>query len=173
MHRLLLGGFAGLAATVPMTAVIAAGRAAGWLHTPPPVVITENVAELVGEEPSRNSAEFQAAWVGAHFAYGAACGAVYAAIRPTLPRPEPASGLLFGGAVWGISYLGLMPALHLFPPATEDSPRRQAVMIAAHAVFGLALAGLARNPRLGSQLAAGPSSAEQDSRTRMSVDGSR
>jgi putative membrane protein len=148
MHRLIQGSLAGLAATVPMTAIIAAGRAAGWLHTPPPVAITENVAELAGEDPSRESAEFQAAWLGAHFAYGAVCGAAYTMLRPALPQPEPAGGLLFGGAVWGISYLGLMPALHLFPPATADLPSRQAVMIAAHAVFGLTLAGVERSLRV-------------------------
>ncbi len=138
------GAAAGFAATVPMTAVIAGGRAAGWLRTPPPVEITENVAELAGEDPDIDSAEFQAGWLAAHFGYGAVCGAAYAKVRPALPCPDAVSGLLFGGAVWGISYLGLLPALRLFPPAKKDSPRRQAVMIAAHAVFGLSLAGIER-----------------------------
>lgn len=149
MQTLIQGGLAGLAATVPMTAVIAGGRAAGWLRTPPPVEITENVAEMVGEDPDLTSPEFQAAWLAAHFGYGAVCGAVYAAVRPGLPCSDAVSGLLFGGAVWGVSYLSLMPALHLFPPATEDSPRRKAIMIAAHAVFGLSLAGIERALRAG------------------------
>jgi putative membrane protein len=149
MQTLIQGGLAGLVATIPMTAVIAGGRAAGWLRTPPPVEITENVAENVGENPERDSPEFQAAWLAAHFGYGAACGAAYAAVRPALPFPAAVSGLFFGGAVWGVSYLGLLPALRLFPPATEDSPRRQAVMIAAHAVFGLSLAGIEHALRAG------------------------
>lgn len=144
MQRLIQGSLAGLPATVPMTAVILAGRAAGWLRTPPPVEITENVAEFVGEDPDPDSPEFQAAWLAAHFGYGAVCGAAYASVRPALPCPDAVSGLLFGGLVWGVGYLGLMPALHLFPPATEDSPRRTAVMIAAHAVFGLSLASIER-----------------------------
>ena len=66
MQTLARGALAGLAATVPMTAVIGAGRAAGLMGTPPPVEITENVAEQAGEDPDRQSPEFQAAWLAAH-----------------------------------------------------------------------------------------------------------
>lgn len=142
MERLARGALAGLAATVPMTVVIAAGRAAGLMGTPPPVEITENVAEQAGEDPDRESLEFQAAWVAAHAGYGAACGALYSLMRPLLPRSDIAAGLLFGGAVWGVSYVGIMPALDLYPSAKDDSEPRQAVMIAAHAVFGTALASI-------------------------------
>ena len=142
MQTLVRAGLAGLAATVPMTVVIAAGRAAGLLWTPPPVAITENVAERAGENPDRDSPTFQAAWIAAHVGYGAACGALYALMRPLLPRSDMAAGLLFGGAVWGFSYMGVMPALNLYPSAKEDSEPRQAVMIAAHAVFGTALASI-------------------------------
>ena len=57
-----------------------------------------------------------------------------------LPRSNLAAGLLFGAAVWGVSYFGLLPSLNLYPSAEDDSNQRQAVMIAAHAVFGTALA---------------------------------
>ncbi|MGH2614858.1 MAG: DUF6789 family protein [Thermomicrobiales bacterium] len=140
MQTLMRGALAGLAATVPMTAVIAAGRAAGLMDTPPPVEITENVAEQIGENPDRQSPAFQAGWVAAHVGYGVACGALYAAMRPLLPRSDLAAGVLFGGAVWGISYISIMPALNLYPSAAADTKQRQAVMIAAHVVFGTALA---------------------------------
>lgn len=140
MQTLARGALAGLAATVPMTVVIGAGRAAGLMGTPPPVEITENVAEHAGEHPDRQSPEFQAAWLAAHAGYGAACGVIFATIRPVLPRSDLVAGLIFGGAVWGVSYIGLMPSLDLYPAAQEDSNQRQAVMIAAHAVFGTALA---------------------------------
>jgi hypothetical protein len=136
------GAIAGLAATIPMTLVIAAGRASGLLHTPPPVEITENVAEHAGEDPDRHSPAFQAVWLAAHAGYGAACGIAYALARPLLPRSNALAGLLFGGAVWGVSYIGLLPALELYPQVDEDTPQRQAVMIAAHAVFGTSLAYL-------------------------------
>jgi hypothetical protein len=67
---------------------------------------------------------------------------IFAAIRPVLPRSDLVAGLLFGGAVWGVSYISLMPSLNLYPSAEDDSNQRQAVMIAAHAVFGTALASL-------------------------------
>jgi hypothetical protein len=35
-----------------------------------------------------------------------------------------------------------MPSLNLYPSAQDDSNQRQAVMIAAHAVFGTALASI-------------------------------
>jgi uncharacterized membrane protein YagU involved in acid resistance len=144
MERLIRGGLAGLAATVPMTAVIALGRASGWLHTPPPAQITANVAEHAGDDSDQRSLPFQAAWLAAHFGYGAACGAIYVGLRPMLPRSDVTAGLLFGGAVWGISYLGILPALQLYPSAEDDSWRRQAVMIAAHAVFGNSVAQFER-----------------------------
>jgi hypothetical protein len=142
METLARGALAGLAATVPMTAVIGAGRAAGLMGTPPPVEITENVAEQAGEDPDRQSPEFQAASLAAHAGYGAACGMLFSTIRPVLPRSDLVAGLLFGGAVWGVSYIGLMPSLNLYPSAQDDSNQRQAVMIAAHAVFGTALANI-------------------------------
>ena len=149
MQTLARGALAGLAATVPMTVVIGAGRAAGLMDTPPPVEITENVAEQAGEQPDRQSPEFQAAWLAAHVGYGVACGVIFAAIRPALPRSDLVAGLLFGGAVWGVSYIGLMPALNLYPAAEDDSNQRQAVMIAAHAVFGTVLASVDRRLRSG------------------------
>jgi uncharacterized membrane protein YagU involved in acid resistance len=142
MQTLARGALAGLVATVPMTAVIGAGRAAGLLGTPPPIEIAENVAEQAGENPERQSPEFQAAWLAAHMSYGPTCGVIFSTIRPMLPRSDLVAGLLFGGAVWGVSYISLMPSLNLYPSAEDDSNQRQAVMIVAHAVFGTALASI-------------------------------
>jgi len=41
--------------------------------------------------------------------------------------------------VWSTSYLVLLPALRLLRPATKAPPRRNALMIAAHLVWGGAL----------------------------------
>ncbi len=144
MRTIARGIVAGLAATAPMTLVIAAGRAIGLMRTPPPVLITANAVESTGQSPDRQSPAFQAAWLTAHFGYGAGCGAIYALARPFLPRSVTVAGLLFGGGVWTISYLVMMPASRLYPSAADDSRSRQAVMIAAHLVFGLTLAGAER-----------------------------
>ena len=81
-----------------------------------------------------------ARWVAAHLGFGAGAGIAYALGRSLFPRSRVLSGLAFGGAVWGISYVGLMPALGLYPAPDEDDPSRTAVMIAAHAVYGVTLA---------------------------------
>jgi putative membrane protein len=78
-----------------------------------------------------------------HFGYGALCGAVYAAIRAVFPRGV-VPGTVFGLMVWTVSYLGLLPATGLFPPATEKPARQNALMIAAHIIWGASLGILLR-----------------------------
>lgn len=153
MRTIARGIVAGLAATAPMTLAIAAGRAMGLMRTPPPVQITANAVERAGHPPDRRSPAFQAAWLTAHFAYGAGCGAIYALARPILPRSDLAAGLLFGGAVWTVSYMVMMPITRLYPTAADDSRSRQGVMVTAHMVFGATLARLdsrlrAHDPRV-------------------------
>ena len=138
------GAIAGLLATGLMTTVIAGGRALGLLRTPPPAQITANLAERVGVEPERDHAGFQFVWLAAHAGYGVACGAGYAAVRPLLPRSTTLAGLIYGGVVWGASYIGLMPAFELYPPPEDDRKSRLGVMVLAHAVFGLSLAEIDR-----------------------------
>ena len=140
MNQLIRGGLAGILGTVLMTLVIAGGRAARLLWTPPPREITHNVTGSVGIRRHLPEPAFQAAWLAAHLGYGAACGVVYTLLRPLLPGAPVAAGLVYGGAVWGVSYLGLMPALALYPWPKEDSGSRVGVMIAAHAVFGTTIA---------------------------------
>jgi hypothetical protein len=140
MTRLVVGAIAGLTATVPMSIVIAIGRWARMLWTPPPKQIAGSAAKRAGVDPDPSSEAFTVSWIAAHFGYGAACGAAYALVKPVLPSSPPIAGLLFGGAVWGVSYLGIMPALGLYPWPKDDSKSRVAVMIAAHAVFGVVTA---------------------------------
>jgi hypothetical protein len=140
MRRLLIGAIAGFVATGPMSAVIGLGRLLRLLWTPPPEQITSSVAERVGVEPNESSEEFTASWLAAHFLYGAACGALYSLARPALPGSTVQKGLIFGGAVWSVSYLGFIPALGLYPWPQDDSRTRMAVMIAAHAVYGIGTA---------------------------------
>ncbi len=144
LGRMRRGATAGLVATVLMTTVIAGGRALGLLRTPPPAQITANLAERVGVEPERDHVGFQFVWLAAHAGYGVACGAGYAAVRSLLPRSTALAGLIYGGVVWGASYIGLMPGLDLYPPPEDDRKSRLGVMVLAHAVFGLSLAVIHR-----------------------------
>ena len=140
MNRVLRGAAAGMVATLPMTLLILAARGLGLLRTPPPAEMADNLARRANMSEARQSPLFDAAWLAGHLGIGAACGAAYALARPILPTSRPVSGLAYGGTVWGLGYLGLMPALGLYPWPDEDSRSRIAVMIAAHAVYGLALA---------------------------------
>ncbi|HVK16124.1 MAG TPA: DUF6789 family protein [Fimbriiglobus sp.] len=138
----LAGGAAGLAATAPMTAAMAALFPALPFedqHRLPPRHITERAAEEVGVEDDLSEPEKQGLTAIAHFGYGTAAGAVYGLIRPSLPLPGAVAGVAYGLAVWAGSYMGLLPALRLYPHAEGESAERGALMIAAHVVWGAAL----------------------------------
>lgn len=130
----------GSLATIPMTVVILAGRRLSGFRTPPPVEITRRLSRRAGISPPRSKGGFRVFWLAGHIAYGAACGALYTRLRRRLPGDPVVAGLLAGGAVWGVSYLGYLPALSLYPAPEDDSSDRTLVMIAAHAVYGVALA---------------------------------
>ena len=145
MDSRLAASVAGAAATVPMTAVMVAlhqilpGEPPSAL---PPRIITENAADAAGgarmmgdmSEPQR-----KAATLTAHFGMGAAAGTAYMPFAGKSGLPPAAEGALFGLAVWGGSYLGMMPATGLYRSATNDPPARNALMIAAHLVWGASL----------------------------------
>lgn len=138
-QRVLTGAAAGLVATVPMTvAMVAMHR---QLPPPqryplPPRRITMRAAGKVGVRSRMNETHRTAATLAAHFGYGTAIGTLLGALAPRGPGKSAAAGAGFGLLVWAVSYLGLMPALDLHPPATRDTARRNLLMIAAHLVWG-------------------------------------
>ncbi|HET7092047.1 MAG TPA: DUF6789 family protein [Thermomicrobiales bacterium] len=140
MNTLERGAAAGAIATAAMTLVIAGGRAAGLLFVPPPAEIARAAAAKAGVEAEPPGWIDRAVWMSEHAGYGVACGVGYALARPRLPASPAVAGLLWGGAIWAVSYLGLMPALGLYPWPDDDRPTRTSVMLAAHAVYGLTLA---------------------------------
>lgn len=140
MNRVLLGALAGLAATVPMT------LAMKLMHEQlpreeqyplPPRQVTEGLAEKAGVNEDLDEEEREAATWVSHFAYGATCGALYGAVTGEgMDKVPLLAGVGFGLAVWAGSYLGWLPAAGIISPATEHPARRNALMIAAHAVWG-------------------------------------
>ena len=146
MNKILLGVLAGLAATAPMS------LAMKLMHEQlpheeryplPPRQVTEGLAEKVGVREDLGEEERKAATWVSHFAYGTACGALYGALSGERPDEHPVlAGVGFGLAVWAGSYLGWLPAAGIIAPATEHPARRNALMIAAHVVWG-ATTGLA------------------------------
>ena len=73
----------------------------------------------------------------AHFGYGAATGAAFAAATGSR---DPAAGAAYGVLVWAGSYLGWIPAAGILRPAWEHPARRNLLMIAVHLVWGASMA---------------------------------
>jgi len=136
------GAAAGLAATGPMSAMMIAAhrRLPRRERYPlPPAQITRNALRKTGIEPSEIGPDTgrRIVWTG-HFLYGAAAGSAYGVLAR---HPERIlSGTAFGLAVWLGSYLGWLPLTGLLTPATRAPARRNALMIAAHVVWGACLA---------------------------------
>ena len=145
MNKFLAGSLAGLVATAPMTAsMLLMHRHLPWRerYPLPPRQITEEVAEHVGIEDQLNEPSLSAATVAGHFGYGAVAGAIYPLGAPKLPGHPVLRGVLFGLAVWTGSYLGWLPVTGILSSATGHPARRNALMIAAHVVWGAALGAL-------------------------------
>lgn len=140
MNRILLGALAGLAATGPMTLAMKLMHEQlprAEQYPLPPRQVTEGLAEKAGVNEHLDEEEREAATWVSHFAFGAACGALYGAVSGEgLDKHPVLAGVGFGAAVWAGSYLGWLPAFGIISPATEHPARRNALMIAAHAVWG-------------------------------------
>ncbi|MDQ3460891.1 MAG: DUF1440 domain-containing protein [Deinococcota bacterium] len=142
MERLLKGALAGLLATVPMTLAMTAMHRALPEHEQyplPPKRIAMKLADEVGIKDDLDEGERNALTMVAHFDYGATVGALYGLAERSLPGSPAVKGVGFGLAVWTVSYLGLLPAAGILRSATEQPPRRNALMIAAHLVWGASL----------------------------------
>src|SRR3954467_13344051 len=116
LARAAAGASAGLAATGPMTLVMAAGRELLPEHEQyslPPRIITERPAQAAGVAHRLDDDETEAATAVGHFGYGAGTGAVDGLPAPPLPFGPALNGIAFGLGVWAGSYLGWLPAAGL------------------------------------------------------------
>lgn len=139
MNSVCIGAAAGLAATGPMTLSMEAMHGelpASERYPLPPRLITMQVMRKVGALPHLTSRQRTALTLACHFGYGAGMGSAYALTAHRVPGHPLAKGVGFGLAVWGASYLGLLPAMGVLPPATRTPLRRNLLMIGAHVVWG-------------------------------------
>ena len=136
MVSFIKGVIGGIAATLAMSGVMAIGKAMGWMEQPPPKQITAHAEKKVGISP-RNQPKpiFAMSWLVSHFGYGTMCGVIFSVIWRRWVR-IPGTGLVYGLVVWAISYLGLMPALRLYPAAPHDRRSREIVLVVGHEVYG-------------------------------------
>lgn len=153
MNDATRGAVAGVIATLPMTAAIAAARAAGLMGALPPRQVAGSAARRAGVRDGLPPPVFSLAWGASHLAYGAACGALYAAVRPRPADAPTVLGAAYGALVWAASYGAILPALRLYPPFWRQGRGVAATMGAAHLVYGAALAaverGIGRRSRAG------------------------
>lgn len=140
MTKLTPGLIAGAVAAVPMSLVLLAARWLGLFWTAPPAQIAKNAADEAGLGAVAAKPAFGPVWLGLHVIFGAVCGLGYDMLKPKLPKPPLAGGIVYGLFVWAVNYFGVMPALGLFPPPRLAGSRRTGVMIVAHVVYGAALA---------------------------------
>jgi hypothetical protein len=126
--RLVVGAIAGFVATLAMTAAMRR------LHQPAAAKLRYPLTpQEIGTAVAPRPAVAPDLTLVAHFAYGAACGAVLAALSP---RPGRVGGALAGGTVWLTSYMGWIPAVGLLKPAPGHKLRRNAMTFAAHVSWG-------------------------------------
>ena len=136
--RMLIGAVAGLVGTMAMTAAMR--RLHQRLPEPeryplPPREIVDSAALQAGSSLGGEAAKDVT--TAAHFAYGAASGALLGVANVMV---GPVSGGMAGVGVWLASYMGWLPGARILKPATEHPPRRNLVMLAAHVVWGVATA---------------------------------
>jgi uncharacterized membrane protein YagU involved in acid resistance len=145
---ILRGAAAGFAATVPMTVVMEALRAAlpaeQHRRMPPREIVDQTIektVETTGEGAHLDRDDRIALTTIAHFGFGAAAGAVYGAAIGSR-RSSVVTGIAYGLTVWALAYGVGLPSLGLHPAATDDTTDRNEVLIASHIVWGAVLGGL-------------------------------
>jgi uncharacterized membrane protein YagU involved in acid resistance len=140
------GAIAGLIATVPMTLFMLACHKrlpVSQRYPLPPSLITQRAVWSLAAPVIPARMPNALSTLAAHFAFGALSGALFAAVPAAMRRQCPVTtGIGYGLTVWAGSYLGWVPALRLMPAATQQPAARNAMMIAAHVVWGATL-GLA------------------------------
>ena len=136
--RMLIGGIAGFVGTLAMTAAMRRMHEAlppeeSYPLTPREIIdsSSEQTGVALADEAAKDVT------TAAHFAYGAASGALLGVANVML---GPMSGGAAGVGVWLGSYLGWIPAVGILKPAKDHPPRRNLLMIAAHVVWGVATA---------------------------------
>ena len=144
--RLLIGGIAGLVGTLAMTSAMRRMHAQlpeKERYPLTPREIIDSGSEQLGVPVAGETAKDIT--TAAHFAYGAAMGALIGALNPD---PGKKTGAAAGVAVWLASYMGWIPAVGTLKPATEHPARRNLLMIGAHVVWGATTASAMRELRL-------------------------
>jgi uncharacterized membrane protein YagU involved in acid resistance len=137
VKRLVRGTVAGTIATALMSVVMLGARQLGLMGGMPPEKITATFLNRGGVRRSAGQQDALATLL--HFAFGAAAGAGFGVVAPRPVAIRVPAGMAYGAAIWGVSYLGWVPALGIMAPAHRDRADRQAAMLAGHLMYGATL----------------------------------
>lgn len=144
--QLFAGTIAGLVATIPMTIfmLIMHRILPAWQrYALPPEEITKEMAERADVRQYMDKQQLLGASLASHFGYGATMGTLYSTLTRKIALPPVFKGILFGLVIWALGYLGWLPLAGFSEAATEEPLRRNALMIAAHIIWGSATGQLA------------------------------
>ena len=78
--------------------------------------------------------------MAAHLAYGSTWGVLYGLLQGSCQLRPGLFGTGFGLLVYGVGPAFLAPAMKLMRPPREEPPERTWMLLAGHAIYGLALA---------------------------------
>jgi putative membrane protein len=130
------GLVAGLAAGIAATA---AKTLAEKLYPPrvhgepePPEVLSERVAGHPLDDDTRLVAS-----ESIHWGFGAAAGAFYGALAEFYPAATKKEGANFGLTLMALTHEGVLPAMSLSAPPSEQSEREQSSEAATHLLYGI------------------------------------
>lgn len=73
------------------------------------------------------------------YGYGSMFAVLYAALAGKSKINGVAKGTAFGLAVWGLSYMGVLPALKVRSQAQQMTKNRNQMMLALHVIWGASL----------------------------------
>jgi uncharacterized membrane protein YagU involved in acid resistance len=135
------GAVAGTVATGLMSGVMLGASRLGITGELPPKKIASKLLDRGGFDPSEGQRNALASLL--HVAFGAGAGAAFGVVAPRVSVPTLPLGIAYGAAIWGVSYMGWVPALGIMPPADDDRRGRQVVMFVCHLIYGAALGALA------------------------------
>ena len=137
LERLANGAVRGVVAAMAMTGFREFTRRVGLLDEPPPEAI---VRQRLLPRLRRRSSRHRATAELLHWGYGAAGGAVFAALPEGIRDRTPA-GPLYGLAVWGGFEAGIAPLLEL-EQARKPRPLDRVALALDHALYGFVISGL-------------------------------
>lgn len=115
---------------------------AGWRI--PPEVVAMRTASRAGWRRRMTRQQRERFTLASHFAYGAGMGALYGAWRggsggACCAAGEAGRGVLFGLAVYGVSYGMWLPATGLVAPVNKQGAWMTGALLSGHVAYGAVL----------------------------------